>query len=318
MTIIARNIFALTVIATAVAHGAAPTTAPTTAPAPNSDRVSFKNDVMPVFLRAGCNAGSCHGSTRGQDGFRLSIFGYNPDDDYRSITREIATRRINLAQPAESLLLTKAVGDAPHTGGKRFEKESVHYKTLLRWLEEGAKPDAKELTEAVSLEISPKQALLETGDAPVQFSAKAKYSDGAERDVTNLAIFQSNNDNSATISADGLVTAANRGEAFVMARFAAFTVGAQVIVVPKGQEFTWPAVPENNYIDALVSAKLKKLRILPSELCDDETFLRRVYVDVVGLLPTPEEHAAFVGSTDPQKREKLVDELLGRDAFVEM
>jgi hypothetical protein len=317
MTRIARNIFALTIVATAVAHGA-PTTAPTTGPAPKSERVSFRNDVMPVFMRAGCNAGACHGSSRGQDGFHLSLFGYDPEGDYRAITREIATRRINLAQPAESLLLTKTVGDAPHTGGKRFEKDSVYYKTLLQWLEQGAQPDPKETPTPVSLEILPKQALLETGDAPVQFSAKAKYSDGAERDVTNLVIFQSNNDNSATISADGLVTAANRGEAFVMARFATFTVGAQVIVVPKGQEFTWPAVPENNYIDALVNAKLKKLRILPSELCDDETFLRRVYVDVVGLLPTPEEHATFIGSTDPQKREKLVDELLGRKEFVEM
>jgi hypothetical protein len=307
---------ALTWISTSIAS-AAPTTAPTTSAA-KPDRVTFKNDVMPIFMRAGCNAGACHGSARGQDGFHLSLFGYDPEGDYRAITREIATRRINLAQPAESLLLKKNIGDAPHTGGKRFEKDSAYYKTLLRWLEEGAKPDPKETPDPVSLEILPKQALLETGDAPQQFTARAKYSDGTDRDVTNLVIFQSNNDNSATISADGLVTPANRGEAFVMARFATFTVGAQVIVVPKGQTFTWPNVPENNYVDTLVNAKLKKLRIEPSELCDDETFLRRAYVDIVGLLPTPEEHAKFVASTDPKKRELLVDELLGRKEFVEL
>ncbi len=312
MKVVPRTIFVLTIAASFLAHGA-----PTTAPAP-SDRVSFKNDVMPIFMRASCNSGGCHGSSRGQDGFRLSLFGYNPDDDYRSITREVATRRINLAQPAESLMLTKITGDAPHTGGKRFEKDSVYYKTLLRWLEQGARPDPKDTPTPVSLEIIPKQALLETGDAPVQFGAKAKYSDGTERDVTNLVIFQSNNDNSATISENGLATPTSRGEAFVMARFATFTVGAQVIVVPKGREFVWPDVPENNYIDTLTHAKLKKLRILPSELCDDETFLRRVYVDISGLLPTPEEHARFMASTDEKKRELLVDELLGRREFVEI
>jgi hypothetical protein len=292
--------------------------APTPAPAANADRVSFKNDVMPIFMRLGCNAGACHGSSRGQDGFHLSLFGYDPDGDYRALTREIATRRINLAQPEQSLLLTKNVGDAPHTGGKRMEKDSAYYQTLLRWLQQGAQPDPKETPDPVSLEILPKQIQLDTGAQPVHFTAKAKYSDGTERDVTSLALFQSNNDNSARISADGLVTPANRGEAFVMARFATFTVGSQVIVVPRGQPFQWTAVPENNYIDTLVNAKLKKLHILPSELCDDETFLRRVYIDIVGVLPTPVEHDTFIASTDPQKRQKLVDELLERKEFVEL
>src|SRR5215207_8265704 len=125
--------FAALLVVTSVASAV-----PTTGPSEKSDRVSFRNDVMPVFMRAGCNAGACHGSSRGQDGFHLSLFGYDPEGDHRAITREIATRRINLAQPAESLLLTKTVGDAPHTGGKRFEKDSVYYKTLLRWLEQGA------------------------------------------------------------------------------------------------------------------------------------------------------------------------------------
>src|SRR5438105_5013615 len=146
---------------------------------------------------------------------------------------------------------------------------------------------------------------------------RAKYSDGSERDVTSLALFLSNNDTSAAISPDGVVTANERGEAYVMARFSTFTVGAQVIVLPKGLQFNFPQVPEKNYIDTLVNSKLKKLRIAPSDLCSDEVFLRRAYLDVVGLLPTREEYTRFMTSTAPNKRELLVDELLGRKEFVE-
>src|SRR5688500_18410235 len=217
--------------------------------APTTQPVSFKLDVMPVFMAAGCNAGSCHGSARGQDGFRLSLFGYDPDGDYRRITRELPTRRINLAQPHESLLLKKSIGAVPHTGGVRFTMDNPHYATLLRWIEAGAKQDSKDVATAISLEIFPNQLVLEGPGATQQLIARAKYSDGTDRDVTSLVIFQSNNDNSATVTPDGLVTAKNRGESFVMARFATFTVGADAIIVPKGSSVQWPQVAENNYID---------------------------------------------------------------------
>ncbi len=169
------------------------------------------------------------------------------------------------------------------------------------------------------MEILPKQVVLEGEGARQQMTVRAHYSDGSVRDVTPVALFLSNNDTSAKIGDDGMVTAGTRGEAFVMARFATFTMGAQVIVIPKGIPFTWPAdLKDNNYIDGLVNAKLKKLRILPSALCSDETFLRRVYIDVIGLLPTRDEHDRFMASADPQKRDKLVDELLGRKEFVEL
>src|SRR5262249_50529163 len=151
-----------------------------------------------------------------------------------------------------------------------------------------------------------------------QMVVRAKYADGHERDVTSLALFLSNNDNSAKISPDGVVTASERGEAFVMARFATFTVGSQVIVLPKGLKFDFPKVEEKNYVDTLVNDKLKKLRISPSGVCDDETFLRRVYVDVIGILPTAEEYEKFISSKDANKREKLVDELLSRKEFAEL
>ncbi len=280
--------------------------------------ISFKLDVMPVFLSAGCNVGSCHGAARGKDGFRLSLFGFDPDGDYFRITREMATRRINLAQPRESLLLLKSIGAVPHTGGKRFAEDSPQYATIMRWLEAGAPKDGESVAKPVSLEVLPKQMVLEGEGAKQQLVAVAHYSDGTERDVTSQALFLTNNDNSATVSPTGLITAAKRGEAFVMARFATFTVGAQTIVIPKDLKYEFPNVVENNYIDTLVNNKLKKLRIVPSELCSDETFLRRAFVDIVGQLPTASEHDRFVSDTDSKKREKLVDELLERKEFVEM
>ncbi len=280
--------------------------------------ISFKLDVMPVFMRAGCNQGSCHGAARGKDGFRLSLFGFDADGDHYRLTRELNGRRINLALPAESLLLEKAQGKVPHTGGQRIKDGDEYTQAVTRWLEAGAPLDPPTVATPVGVELYPRGAVLDGKGATQQMVVRARYSDGSERDVTSLALFLSNNDTSAKISPDGLVTAGDRGEAFVMARFSTFTVGAQVIVLPKGLQFNFPAVPENNYIDTLVNAKLKKLRIAPSELCGDEVFLRRVYLDVIGMLPTPEEHDRFLSSKAPNKRELLVDELLGRKEFAEL
>ncbi len=280
--------------------------------------VSFKLDVMPVFMRAGCNSGACHGAARGKDGFRLSLFGFDADGDHFRLTRELNGRRVNLALPAESLLLEKATGKVPHTGGQRIKEGDEYHQTLVRWLEANAPLDPPTVPTPVAVELYPRSAVLDGKGATQQMSVRARYSDGSERDVTSLALFLSNNDTSAKISPDGLVTAGDRGEAFVMARFATFTVGSQVIVLPKGLQFSFPAVPENNYIDTLVNAKLKKLRIAPSELCSDEVFLRRAYVDIVGLLPTAEEYQRFMGSKAANKREQLVDELLSRKEFAEL
>jgi hypothetical protein len=280
--------------------------------------ISFKLDVMPVFMKAGCNVGSCHGAARGKDGFRLSLFGFDPDGDYYRLTREINGRRINLALVHDSLVLEKGAGRVPHTGGVRFKENSELYQTIARWLDAGAPSDPANLATPVAVDLYPKNAVLDGKGATQQMVVRAKYSDGTERDVTPLAVFLSNNDTSATISPEGIVKAGDRGEAFVMARFAAFTVGAQVIVLPKGLKFDFPKVAENNYIDTLVHNKLKKLRISPSELCSDEAFLRRVYIDVIGTLPSPEEYRRFIESKAPNKRDLVVDELLGRREFVEL
>lgn len=280
--------------------------------------ISFKLDVMPVFMRSGCNTGSCHGAARGKDGFNLSLFGYDPNGDHHRITHEIGFRRINLALPKESLLMQKADGSVPHTGGKRFAPESEYYATLLRWLEAGVPMDAADVASPIALELYPPKGVLEGKDTTQQFIARAKYSDGTDRDVTDLVVFLTNNDNSAPIAANGLVTAGARGEAFIMARFATHTVGSQVLVLPKELQYAPPTTPPANYVDELVNAKLQKIRVLPSELCSDEVFLRRVTIDITGLLPTIEEYQAFMADADPAKRAKLVDRLLERKEFSEI
>ncbi len=278
---------------------------------------SFRNDVMPVFLRAGCNTGGCHGSARGQDGFGLSLFGFDPAGDYQRITREMSGRRINLAVPEESLLLQKATGSVPHTGGERFKKDSELYATILKWIKAGAPDDAKDVAQPVALELSPRELLLAGAGAKQRLRATARYSDGKERDVTNLAVFQTNNEPVAAVSADGEIIAGERGEALVTARFASFTVGAQTIVVPQDSEFSFPETSGGNYIDGHIEAKLRKLQVAPSEVCSDAVFARRVYLDIIGLLPAREELENFVASEEPDKRAKLIDALLARPEFAD-
>jgi hypothetical protein len=280
--------------------------------------MSFKHDIMPVLTKAGCNTGGCHGAAIGRDGFHLSLFGYDPDGDYNRITREMGSRRINLAMPEESLVLLKATGSVPHTGGKRFERNSDFYKAVIEWLDAGAPHDPPDAPHVMGVQIQPSEMVIEGQNLPRQLRVLARYSDGSLRDVTSLAVFASNNEPVAKVSTDGLVTSGERGEAFVMARFDATTVGTDVIVVPKDLAFTFPQVEERNYIDKLIDDKLKKLRIAPSGICTDEEFLRRVSLDITGMLPTVEEHDQFLANTDPQKREKVVDALLQRPEFADI
>ena len=290
----------------------------TVSKAKENREVSFNLDVMPVFLKAGCNTGSCHGSARGQDRFMLSLFGYDPEGDHYRITREQGTRRINLAVPEESMLVEKSIGAVPHTGGKLFSKDSEHWKTLVNWLKKGALDDPKDIAKPEKLELYPPELLLEGDGASQQMTVLARYTDGTTRDVTKLTVFQSNNELSASIDEDGLVTAGKRGEAFIMARFNVFTVGIQAVVIPKNLKYKRPQLPANNYVDSLVHEKLHKLRITQSGLCSDEVFLRRIFLDVVGMTPKKEDYDRFVSDKSPDKRSKLIDDLLERKEFTEI
>ncbi|TWT82140.1 hypothetical protein CA13_36010 [Planctomycetes bacterium CA13] len=281
--------------------------------------VSFTKDVMPVLTRSGCNTGSCHGAARGKDGFRLSLFGFDPDGDYFRVTREIGFRRINLAIPEESLFLKKAIGAVPHTGGKLFNPASDYYATILEWLQKGGNGDAADARPptVASLAIFPPQAVIEGEGAKQRFVAVATYSDGTTRDVTRLAAFNSNNSGTAAIDDIGVVTAGRRGEAFVMARFDTHTVGSQVLALPNDLEYSAPPI-EGDTIDTLVGKKLQQLRILPSGRCSDKEFLRRVTIDITGLLPTEDEYAKFIADTAADKRAAVINQLLERKEFSEI
>ena len=281
--------------------------------------ISFRLDVLPVFAKASCNNGACHGSARGQDGFNLSLFGYDPKGDYQRILFEQPGRRVNLADPEKSLLLTKSINAVPHTGGKLFEKNHAFYDTIHGWLEAGAPDDPADVAKVTGLQIVPQDIVLEGPGASQQVTVRAHYSDGTDRDVTELAVLMTSNKVSADINDEGIITADKRGEAFVMARFDEFTVGTPVIVVPHNSADGYPEkLSEANYIDKHVNTKLRKMRIVPSDLCDDATYARRVHIDIAGKLPEVERLDAFVKDKDPNKRAKLVDELLESQAFVDI
>lgn len=280
--------------------------------------VSFHLDVMPVWLRGGCNQGGCHGAARGKDGFRLSLFGMDPDGDYIRLTREMVGRRINLAIPEESTLVEKAVGAVPHSGNQCYEPDSEYNKTVLEWISNGAPNDAAGHARVTGIEVFPKQIVLEGAASTQQITVRATYSDGTDRDVTKLALYMSNNDPTASIDKHGLVTSGDRGVAFALARFDVYSVTSQILVIPDKLQYERPRLAEANYIDQLVDENLHKLRILPSGICTDEEFVRRAYIDVIGIYPPPADIRAFLADQNPKKRESLIDSLTQRKEFTEL
>jgi hypothetical protein len=278
---------------------------------------SWRRDVMPVFFRAGCNAGTCHGSARGKDGFMLSLFGYDAAGDYRRTVEEMPGRRVNTAVPAESLLVLKATGAVPHTGGRRFEKDSDLYKTVLAWIAAGAPDDMGSVPDVAEIAVSRRALVFNKAGEGESLRVTATYADGSTRDVTALSLFGTNNPSVADVDDQGRVAAKGPGDTTVFARFNRFTVGAEVIVLPPAEGFVWPDPPENNFIDTLVFERLEKLRIVPAELCDDETFLRRVTLDLAARPPTPEEYAAFMADASADKRAKKIDALLAGEDFTD-
>lgn len=281
-------------------------------------RLSFANDVMPVLFRAGCNQGACHGSARGKDGFSLSLFGYDKRGDYFRLTQELIGRRINMAVPEESLLLLKATGAVPHTGGQRFKKDSAYYRTLKTWIEQGALNDPGPVP--VPLEITLKPANLQfTGKGKSKpTSVIARYSDGSRRDVTELALFFTNNAGTASIDKSGVVVSRAKGDTYVFARFDRFTVGSEVIVLPEKTAYQWSAEQPANYIDERVFARLKQLQLNPSKLSSDTEFVRRVYLDLAGAPPSVQQFQRFIADKRANKRALLIDELLQHEDFTDL
>lgn len=276
--------------------------------------VNFKLDVVPVFTKSGCNSGACHGASRGQDGFRLSLFGFDPDGDYFRVTREQSTRRINLGLPDKCLLIEKPTGQVAHTGGRRIHVGDANYQTLLRWLEEGAQPPPADTPRVVAIDVSPRELILRGPGIRHRLVATATLSDGQVRDVTALALFYASDSSVADVQ-EGVVTAGERGESFVACRFGEFTVGCQVLVLPEHDAYQPPPSENGNYIDQLIADKLERLRCLPADLCTDQEFLRRATIDITGRLPTEAELAAFLADQEPTRRQRAAEQLLAGHEF---
>ncbi len=278
-----------------------------------SGPVNFKLDVVPVFTKAGCNSGSCHGASRGQDGFRLSLFGFDAAGDYFRVTREQGTRRVNLALPDQCLLIEKPTAQVPHTGGKRLEIGDANYDTLLKWIEEGAQPAANDTANVERIELSPSELVLAGEGSTHRLTTTAYLSDGRIRDVTNLALFYVTDPAVADVR-DGAVSAGRRGESFISCRYGVHTVGCPVLVLPETDQYQ-PPPRDGNYIDQLVAEKLEKLHYRPAGLCSDQEYLRRVTIDLAGRLPTEAELAGFLQDSNDGKRLRVAETLLASGAF---
>ncbi len=278
--------------------------------------ISFRNEVMAVLSRAGCNQGACHGNQNGKNGFKLSLRGEAPDFDFMVLTRDHLGRRTDRLNPAASLLLTKATATVPHEGGKRFDLGAREYEILKRWIAEGLRPDANDVPRLRRLDVTPiAQVLVEPTDR-VTLRALATFSDGSQRDVTGLAVFDPSN-LVARVGGDGVVTRNRTGETTITVRYLDRQAAAQLAFVPARPGFVWHDVPEFNDIDRHIFAKLRTLRMQPSELCSDGVFLRRAHLDAIGTLPTADEVRDFLADARSDKRARLIDALLKRPEFAD-
>ncbi|MBX3420047.1 MAG: DUF1549 domain-containing protein [Pirellulaceae bacterium] len=280
--------------------------------------VDFVRDVNPVLTRLGCNAGTCHGAQAGKNGFQLSLRGYDPVGDIRALSDDLSARRLNTAAPDASVMLLKPVGAIPHQGGALLTTDSAYYETLRRWIAQGAGLD-RQSRKVQRIEISPSMPVMQHTDTWQQFRVTAHYADGALRDVTHETVLESSNSEVCQSLVGGRIKALRRGEAALLARYEGAYAAATVTVMGDRSQFQWQDQPTYNTIDRLTSAKWQRMKILPSQPCDDPTFLRRVRLDLTGLPPSVEELKAFLADNRPTriKRQAKIDQLLGSDDYVE-
>jgi hypothetical protein len=279
---------------------------------------SFRNHVIPVMTKAGCNQGACHGALAGKNGFKLTLRGYDPYLDYDMLTRQSVGRRVSMTEPSASLILQKPTATIPHGGGRRFATNSLEYRVIAEWIAEGTPPPSPKDKEVASLEVYPKKAILQPGKEQ-QLVVRAKYTDGTIDDVTRWVKYVSNNEGVATVDDNGLVKMTGNGEAAVTLWYSSRVLYA-TLTSPYNNQVTpdvYTKFPRNNYIDEFVIAKLKSLNITPSPIASDSVFIRRAYLDAAGILPTAEEVEQFVNDKSPDKRKKMINALLERDEYVD-
>jgi hypothetical protein len=281
----------------------------------NPPPINFATEVVPVFTKYGCNGGGCHGKSGGQNGFRLSLLGFEPEDDFATVVQETRGRRVFPAAPRYSLLLRKATGEVPHGGGERFAIDSPPYRTLARWIEQGMPTGSSDDPFVTEIEVLPRERVLQQHEAQ-QVVVLAHDSDGGIRDVTRVAQYESADPELAEATARGLVTAGqNAGSVVITVRYQSH-VDVFRATVPLGAPVERLPVAKN-VIDSHVFAKLKQLGLPPSEICDDNTFIRRVTLDIAGRLPTAEELDALLDDGAATRRERLVDRLLDSTDYAE-
>ena len=295
---------------------------PLAAPTPGASaerQTNFIRDIMPVLNRTGCTGGPCHGSAKGKNGFKLSLRGYDPEFDYRALLFEVSGRRFNRAAPAESLMLSKPAMQIPHEGGLRFEVDSDYYKTIYKWISEGAPYGDPALDAVAELSVEPAEIFMEKPGGDLALKVTAKYGDGSTRDVSSEAVIESNSTSKAKINDDGSVHGERIGEAAVLVRYEGKFATVPVTILNPEPGFEWRRLAQRNYIDKHIDAKLKRLKIQPAPEASDEVFVRRIYIDLTGIPPTPEQTRAFLEdrAASRTKRERLIDRLIGSREFVD-
>lgn len=280
-------------------------------------KFNFENDIVPVLSRHGCNSSGCHGKAEGQNGFKLSVFGSDPPADYTALVKEARGRRVFVPAPDQSLLLRKVSGRVAHGGGVRIPPDSTEYEALRAWIAAGVPIGSNADPKVTAIRVEPRERLLAIHRTQ-QLRVIATWSDGRQTDVTARARFQSNNEAVAAVTPDGLVGAGDiPGDVAIMAAYMDQVDVFRALVPRVDKIANYRAVPENNFIDKHVFAKLKKLSLLPSDLCDDAEYLRRVYLDIIGTLPTAAEARRFLADKAKDKRARLVDELLQRPEYAD-
>ncbi len=281
--------------------------------------ISFVREVMPIMSRVGCNAGTCHGSAKGKNGFKLSLRGYDPSFDYHALVDDIGGRRFNRVDPMQSLMLLKPAGMVPHKGGTLFIPGTRYYQILEAWIREGVVNDFKVAPKLTRIEVLPRVANLNLPGYEQKTLVIAHYADGSTRDVTKQGVFTSSLSEVATASTTGKLKAVRRGEAALLVRYEGNYASLPLTVIGDRTGYQWVQLPRFNYVDKFVDAKLQKIKAIPSPVCDDATYLRRVAIDLIGAPPTPAQVRAFVKDTTPTtaKRTRLVDALLRSPEFDE-
>ena len=276
--------------------------------------INFSQDLLSIFTQRSCNTPTCHGAIAGQAGFKLSLFGYDPHADYRMIVEADEGRRVDLKDPEKSLLLMKPTFSVPHGGGKRLTLDSAEYGTIAGWLKQGARynSDGPRVTD---IAIYPRERILLGLGTSQRWVVLGTLSDGTTRDMTGEVKYQVGNDSIVQVTPEGESKAVGRGQTHVMVRAMGRVAVARVGVVDEAPMAEYPPLSAHNFVDEAMIRQWKELNLVPSEICSDEEFLRRVYMDVIGLLPTVEESERFLADTRTDKRAALIDELLERDEY---